>query len=885
MAAMEEQLRLLVGPPGRRGEAPADGEVAQPALPVESRSEREEVAPVEADQVQPAHGPAPADWWEREPEPVRVESPRGERHAALQRLVARAANAPRRTPSHAMTRQDLESRIGGFVFAALGAIIVTFGVGFFLKYAYDQGWLALIPPAAKCLIGAAFGLVLIGAGEIVFRRWGKVPATGLAAAGVSAVYASALSAYAVYELISAPTGFALLMLAVALAVGIAIRSGTLAMAVLAIAGGYLTPFVTRIPSPSPYVLPAHLAAMLALGLVLSGWRPKPFRTLRAIVFIATIALGGIWAMVEAPQLPVLVLAFLAIVWAALHAEALFAARDEPPTGEEAEELAAAGRLRPRIHPAAWSIVVSLVATTWATMLGILAMRELSFDGDWLVPAAGFTVTCVLWMMLAGHLRLFAERPRTTREQLGAALAAQSAALLIVAVAMGVDGWLQVAIWAAIGLAAAFSARAVGSLAVALYAMALLAIGSMRVVSPDVVLAAMALGSAERLGLIWSWWMGLAAVTGVAWHIAAQLLVRGGHRGAGGQATACAAAGTVLLAGAFVHVEAEPLSLAAAWLVLSWLLVAASRFLRRVGIAFHAGGVLTIGTLAWAPALPHTGVGEHLVGLLIAASWFAAAVALLRRAEASPREAAPVLAFIGTAVLLGASWHGAAPAWWNVGMLGVISLGVTVAHVLERRLRFDEIGMGAFAATIAALVSQYPPERWFASEVGAWRHPAAWLCVLLGGLLACAGLWLWRGPQRGRSERAQYSVWASVALLFAGSSLEVARSADLLAESQLAASGALTLWWVGFAIAMLVGGWILRKAAARWVGLGLLGVCAAKALLFDLSTLEMVWRIVSFLALGLVLLAVAVAYAAISGGARRPSRRREGDEGVDAGGAV
>ena len=67
---------------------------------------------------------------------------------------------------------------------------------------------------------------------------------------------------------------------------------------------------------------------------------------------------------------------------------------------------------------------------------------------------------------------------------------------------------------------------------------------------------------------------------------------------------------------------------------------------------------------------------------------------------------------------------------------------------------------------------------------------------------------------------------------------------------------------------------LGKVAMRYVALALLGVCAAKALFFDLAELAMAWRIGSFLALGLVLLGVAAAYGGIALRAKEANRRLE-----------
>jgi len=79
------------------------------------------------------------------------------------------------------------------------------------------------------------------------------------------------------------------------------------------------------------------------------------------------------------------------------------------------------------------------------------------------------------------------------------------------------------------------------------------------------------------------------------------------------------------------------------------------------------------------------------------------------------------------------------------------------------------------------------------------------------------------------------------------------------DSELAQQLALSLLWTLYATGLILFG--VRRSAVplRWQGLLLLGLAVAKVFLFDLSFLERVYRIASFLALGVVLLAVSFLY--------------------------
>jgi uncharacterized membrane protein len=70
---------------------------------------------------------------------------------------------------------------------------------------------------------------------------------------------------------------------------------------------------------------------------------------------------------------------------------------------------------------------------------------------------------------------------------------------------------------------------------------------------------------------------------------------------------------------------------------------------------------------------------------------------------------------------------------------------------------------------------------------------------------------------------------------------------------------LSALWAVYAGVSLVLGFAWSKAALRYASLALLGVTVVKVFLIDLSEVQTLWRVFSFLVLGLVLLAVSVLY--------------------------
>jgi len=98
----------------------------------------------------------------------------------------------------------------------------------------------------------------------------------------------------------------------------------------------------------------------------------------------------------------------------------------------------------------------------------------------------------------------------------------------------------------------------------------------------------------------------------------------------------------------------------------------------------------------------------------------------------------------------------------------------------------------------------------------------------------------------------------------------ARDGHATQTSQLALSG----FWAALGFAAILAGLLRRRRALRLGGLGILALAVGKVFLVDLAQLESIWRVASFLALGLLLLAGAFAYQR----ARLPSMRERAGAG-------
>ncbi|HJW40302.1 MAG TPA: DUF2339 domain-containing protein [Rhizomicrobium sp.] len=187
------------------------------------------------------------------------------------------ASEPKSAPS--LKPQNLEESLTSRWFVWLGAIAVALAGTFLVKYTIDEGYLG---PAARCTLGFLLGVALIAGGEWLRRRplqqaiaavrTDYVP-PALTASGLFTAFASIYAAYALYALLS-PLAALLALAAVALlAVGLSLLQGMF-VALLGGLGGFVTPALIVTPHPDAWGLFGYLAVIEAASLAVArykGW--------------------------------------------------------------------------------------------------------------------------------------------------------------------------------------------------------------------------------------------------------------------------------------------------------------------------------------------------------------------------------------------------------------------------------------------------------------------------------------------------------------------------------------------------------------------------------------------------------------------------------------
>ena len=252
-----------------------------------------------------------------------------------------------------------------------------------------------------------------------------------------------------------------------------------------------------------------------------------------------------------------------------------------------------------------------------------------------------------------------------------------------------------------------------------------------------------------------------------------------------------------------------------------------------------------------------------VGVILAAAYLTVAVVAGRRAhEPGPVLLSAVSGVVGSALLFG--------AWVELGGREMTSLALTLsatgyvvaAGLWGRRWADWVAGVGAAIALAVYLVVNEPflalDERLAVRELTYWDVVAA----LAVTALAVAATW-W-ASRRVPRQSSRVVMAGAVAALLAFSVMVVAAGVvigDLAGAARngfLVAHLVVTVLWISCAA------WLIltpspRLSDARRMGFVLGSLALAKLLFLDLATLPGLFRVLSFIAVGAVMLAVAVRY--------------------------
>ena len=167
---------------------------------------------------------------------------------------------------------DWEQFMGAKLFAWIGGLALFLGVAFFVKYSFEHN---LIPPELRVAIGFVVGVSLLVGGVLLKRKENAVTAQTLCATGVLVLYTVTFACrsyyhFAFFGLI--PT-FLLMTLITAVAFLLAVRLNAIVVAILGLAGGFLTPVLLSTGQDRPLGLFVYIA-LLDIGLLAASQRQR-----------------------------------------------------------------------------------------------------------------------------------------------------------------------------------------------------------------------------------------------------------------------------------------------------------------------------------------------------------------------------------------------------------------------------------------------------------------------------------------------------------------------------------------------------------------------------------------------------------------------------------
>lgn len=783
----------------------------------------------------------------------------------------------------------LEERLGTRWVVWIGGLTLALGGLFLVRYSIEQG---LIGPGVRVALGALFALALLAAGEWTRRTErlaeiaalpkANIPAI-LTAAGTVVLFGTVYASYALYDFLAPAAAFLLLGLVALATLAAALLHGP-ALAGLGVAGGFVTPILVSSQQPDYWSLYIYLAVVTAAAFALA--RIRLWRWLA----VTTIVFALLWLLPCLDCGPTMiaphafhVIAGFALAAALVVCGFLFGPQPEPGRIEAVSSAALAAYVlgaalivlssdhAPSALTAFAALVVATLAVAWraeaaTAAIGVAAAAVALVFLDWTVRGSP-----ELLVLPGGALPGIG--PRADASSISAHLVTAA----VFAILFGAAGFLAQGrslsatvpvIWSA---AACFTPLA---LLVALYA---------RIAHLDRSIPFAA----------------IAVVLAGAFAAATELLSRREHRPGLPISVALFAAATL---GALAL--ALTFALEKGWLTIALSLMCAGTawisrqrpipFLRWLAAIVAVIVVLRIG---YEPRVAGDDVGTTLLfnwllwgyGVPAASFWSAGAL-LRRRGDDIPLRMVEAVAILFTVLLAfmeirHAVNHGDVyrPGTGLAEIALQVCVWLAMAIGLERlRLRSHSIvhnvaalvlaGMAAGGIAFGLLTSQWPI--FTGDDVGGLVVNLLLLGYALPALLA---LLLSHAAAAGDRPAAYGNTIAGIALILALAyvSLEVRRfhhGPVLTGTTEDAEQYAYSLAWLVFGVILLGAGFVFTSQRARLASAVIIALTVLKVFVIDMSVLTGIYRALSFMGLGLVLVSIGWIYQRILFRRRPPADR-------------
>ncbi|WDZ99070.1 DUF2339 domain-containing protein [Mucilaginibacter sp. SJ] len=185
-------------------------------------------------------------------------------------------------PSFFERHPDLEKFIGENLINKIGIAILVLAIGFFVKYAIDNDWIGLV---GRVGIGIACGGILIGVAHALRNSY-KAFSSVLVGGGLAVFYFTITLAFQQFHLFNQTTAFIILVVITVFAVLLSLLYDKQELAVIALVGGFASPFMVSNGSANYNALFIYLL-ILNTGLLIIAYY-KAWRVLNIVSFAFTV---------------------------------------------------------------------------------------------------------------------------------------------------------------------------------------------------------------------------------------------------------------------------------------------------------------------------------------------------------------------------------------------------------------------------------------------------------------------------------------------------------------------------------------------------------------------------------------------------------------------
>ncbi|TXK33887.1 DUF2339 domain-containing protein [Pontibacter qinzhouensis] len=183
---------------------------------------------------------------------------------------------------------DWEKFIGENLINKLGIAILVLGIGFFVKYAIDQDW---INEVGRVAIGILAGGALLGVAHRLRKDY-KAFSSVLVGGGMAVLYFTIAIAFHEYQLFSQTVAFLIMVVITGFTIFLAVAYDRMELAVLALIGGFGSPFMIS-TGEGNYVVLFTFVLTLNLGILVLAYFKK-WNLLNIIAYVFTIILYSGW---------------------------------------------------------------------------------------------------------------------------------------------------------------------------------------------------------------------------------------------------------------------------------------------------------------------------------------------------------------------------------------------------------------------------------------------------------------------------------------------------------------------------------------------------------------------------------------------------------------